>query len=166
MKNDQLISKIQKQIRKNLANASEEELLDYLGDISSTTYRNKIYSRIESSKQAGKAIVLIHYKIIFDDDLKIVDLNTVKWLNKFLSQNSETKDMDVYIYSSKFKNVDYIELASADLREYGLDTNLLKELNFTGSFIDGSIFIYDKSYIYQGKLPDNATIIGIHERTK
>lgn len=166
MKTDQLISKIQKQIRKNLANASEEELLDYLGDVSSTTYSKKLYSRIESSKQAGKAIVLIHYSIIFDDNLKIMDLNTIKWLNNFLGQNSETKSMDVYIYSSKFKNADYIEAAAADLREYGLDENLLKDLNFIGSFIDGSIFIYDKSYIYQGKLPDNDTIIGIHERTK
>lgn len=164
MKTDQIISKIQKQIKKNLADASEAEMLDYLEELSTSAYSKKIYSRIESSKQAGKGIVLIHYSLIFDEDLRVENVDAVKWLNSLLERNSKTKELDIYIYSPKFKNTDFIEFAAGDLKEYGLDKQYVNDVNFSGSFIDGSVFVYDKCYIYQGKLPDNDTLLQIHKR--
>ena len=160
--NEQIFSKITKTLRKKFANASEEELLEFLDEISSEKYSNKLNARIESSRQANKPILLIHANIFFDDDIRIESVSNVKWLNEFMEENN--KRVDVYIYSPKFKHTDFVTFAENDLVENGLDPKFKNDVNYSGHFIENSVFIYDKSYIYQGKLPSVDVVVDVSKR--
>lgn len=158
-----LISKILKATQKKIQDYDETELSEFLADLCEVKYQNMILSRAKSAKASGKICLSVHYSVLYDEvdnDIVRNDVN-FKWLNDLVSDNKE--NIDVYIYSPIFRDNSIVEDLKRDLVDNNYE-NLVDNVFFSGQFIDDSIYIYSKAYIYQGKLPDFDTISSIASR--
>lgn len=158
-----LVSKILKATQKKIQDYDETELSEFLADLCEVKYQNMILSRAKSAKASGKICLSVHYSVLYDEvdnDIVRNDVN-FKWLNDLVSDNKE--NIDVYIYSPIFRDNSIVEDLKRDLVDNNYE-NLVDNVFFSGQFIDDSIYIYSKAYIYQGKLPDFDTISSIASR--
>lgn len=158
-----LVSKILKATQKKIQDYDETELSEFLADLCEVKYQNMILSRAKSAKASGKICLSVHYSVLYnevDNDIVRNDVN-FKWLNDLVSDNKE--NIDVYIYSPIFRDNSIVEDLKRDLVDNNYE-NLVDNVFFSGQFIDDSIYIYSKAYIYQGKLPDFDTISSIASR--
>jgi len=158
-----LVSKILKATQKKIQDYDETELSEFLVDLCEVKYQNMILSRAKSAKASGKICLSVHYSVLYDEvdnDIVRNDVN-FKWLNDLVSDNKE--NIDVYIYSPIFRDNSIVEDLKRDLVDNNYE-NLVDNVFFSGQFIDDSIYIYSKAYIYQGKLPDFDTISSIASR--
>lgn len=158
-----LVSKILKATQKKIQDYDETELSEFLADLCEVKYQNMILSRAKSAKASGKICLSVHYSVLYDEvdnDIVRNDVN-FKWLNDLVSDNKEK--IDVYIYSPIFRDNSIVEDLKRDLVDNNYE-NLVDNVFFSGQFIDDSIYIYSKAYIYQGKLPDFDTISSIASR--
>lgn len=158
-----LVSKILKATQKKIQDYDETELSEFLVDLCEVKYQNMILSRAKSAKVSGKICLSVHYSVLYDEvdnDIVRNDVN-FKWLNDLVSDNKE--NIDVYIYSPIFRDNSIVEDLKRDLVDNNYE-NLVDNVFFSGQFIDDSIYIYSKAYIYQGKLPDFDTISSIASR--
>lgn len=158
-----LVSKILKATQKKIQDYDETELSEFLADLCEVKYQNMILSRAKSAKASGKICLSVHYSVLYDEvdnDIVRNDVN-FKWLNDLVSDNKE--NIDVYIYSPIFRDNSIVEDLKRDLVDNYYE-NLVDNVFFSGQFIDDSIYIYSKAYIYQGKLPDFDTISSIASR--
>ena len=158
-----LVSKILKATQKKIQDYDETELSEFLSDLSEVKYQNMILSRAKSAKASGKICLSVHYSVLYDEvdnDIVRNDVN-FKWLNDLISNNKD--NIDVYIYSPIFRDNSIVEDLKRDLVDNNYE-NLIDNVLFSSQFIDDSIYIYSKAYIYQGKLPDFDTILSIASR--
>lgn len=158
-----LVSKILKATQKKIQDYDETELSEFLADLCEVKYQNMILSRAKSAKASGKICLSVHYSVLYnevDNDIVRNDVN-FKWLNDLVSDNKE--NIDMYIYSPIFRDNSIVEDLKRDLVDNNYE-NLVDNVFFSGQFIDDSIYIYSKAYIYQGKLPDFDTISSIASR--
>lgn len=158
-----LVSKILKTTQKKIQDYDETELSEFLADLSDVKYQNMILSRAKSAKASGKICLLIHYSVLYNkvDGCIVRNDTNFKWLDDLVFNNKDK--IDVYIYSPIFRDNLIVEEFKRDLIDNNYE-NLIDNVFFSGQFIDDSIYIYSKAYIYQGKLPDFNTISSIASR--
>lgn len=156
-----------KQIQKQIKNYSEDELIEFLDIVDSkrSKYNNKIQSRLSSAKAAGKTILCVDGSQVFGDDNVLEDMVFIDWVNNILSQNETAeKKIDLYIFDSRCKIQENVDAMIAELKDNGLNETYWNDVNFVPSFIEGSVFVYAKSYIFQGKYPSLETVVEISQR--
>ena len=89
----------------------------------------------------------------------------IDWVNNILSQNETAeKKIDLYIFDSRCKIQENVDAMIAELKDNGLNETYWNDVNFVPSFIEGSVFVYAKSYIFQGKYPSLETVVEISQR--